>query len=179
MANGKRKVQFGLLVLMGVVFLIAIIARSWAPQIEFASVLAGDSTYTISAWEITGQRRRVECRSQAITNYLAEGLVRSKRSGRAYAEDAANGVPSRRYVPYTIGFQIPSGIYWMGCWISKQDCCLNVPFEDPIVEGGLPNRRFEFSEPMPAEMIAIIEFLHSDIKDLDREEGKLARMVVR
>ncbi len=179
MANGKRKVQFGLLVLMGVVLLSAVIARFWAPQIEFASVLAGDSTHTISAWEITGQQRRVECRSPAITNYLVEGLVRSKRSGRAYDDDAKHGVPSRRYVPYMIGFQTPSGTYWVECWISKQDCCLNVPFEDPIVEDGLPNRRFDFAEPMPAEMIAIIEFLHSDIEDLDRKEGKLARMVVR
>ena len=179
MANGKRKLQFGLLVLMGVVLLSAVIARLSAPQIEFASVLAGDSTHAISAWEVTGQRRRVKCRSPAITNYLVEGLVRSKRSGRAYAEDAKHGVPSRRYVPYTIGFQTPSGMYWMECWISKQDCCLNVPFEDPIVEDGLPNRRFDFAEPMPVEMIAIIEFLLSDINDLDREEGKVAQMVVR
>lgn len=161
---------------MGVVLLVAAMARLWAPRLEFAKVLAGESFGTISAIDVYGQRRLVYCRNDEMVKYLVEGLNRSKRGGRAFREDYEAGVPPRRYVPYTLRVHTSSGSYSVHCHISKQDICMSIPFEEPIEDE--PNRRFAFAEPIPAKMIEILEFLHSDYDDLEHEEGKYARLFV-
>ncbi|MBA2117994.1 hypothetical protein HOV93_52020 [Planctomycetes bacterium FF15] len=164
--TGRRRLQFGMIAILGFILVVSVIVRVWAPRLEFERMISSRSSNTIREIVVKGQGRQVRCRSKHLVEYIGSGIMRSARGGRAYREDYDAGLPPRRYVPYTMRVRTSCGYYSFSCWISAKDCCMFIPFEDPIGEDGTPNRRFEFAEPIPGEAREMLQFLLSDL-DMD------------
>ncbi|MCC9608312.1 hypothetical protein LOC68_10915 [Blastopirellula sp. JC732] len=50
-----------------------------------------------------------------------------------------------------------------------------IPFEDSIADGDEPNRRFDFLEPMPTDVVKIIGLL---LQDSDSKNGAIENIGV-
>lgn len=175
MVASRRRFQFGILSLLFLILTVAVIVRMWAPRLEFQRMISGSSSTRVESIVILGQGRRVTCDSREAIEYLSSGVARSTRGGRAFAEDYDAGLPSRRYVPYTMQFKMGSGYYSVDCVISAKDCCMYIPFEDSIADGDEPNRRFDFLEPMPTDVVKIIGLL---LQDSDSKNGAIENIGV-
>ncbi|MBI1248741.1 hypothetical protein GC197_12985 [bacterium] len=175
---GRRRIQFGIVAMLGLILVVAIIARMWAPEIEFQRMISGHSPSKVQDIVITGQGRRLTIKSRQAMEYITDGIMRSTREGRAFHEDHEAGVPPRRYHPYTLHIRTSSGYYSVYCQISAKDCCMFIPFEESIADGEEPNRRFDFVEPIPPDVVEILEFLFCDLDDKDQNIENVVEHII-
>lgn len=53
-----------------------------------------------------------------------------------------------------------------------------IPFEESIADGEEPNRRFDFVEPIPPDVVEILEFLFCDLDDKDQNIENVVEHII-